>query len=264
MESQKDGIRVLKATRRVLSFTQRLLLTVFTLMFVGHAADAQVLISLVFGDKLNSNKIEFGLDGGISMSELEGLPVSRPRTAFNLGFYFDIKLRDTSWMVHTGVMVKSSFGATKLPVYSLDDPDLDAVFANGSVTRKLGYFNVPVMMKYRFTRRLSVEAGPMVSLINKGTDEFVASVTDDDDLIHTVKIRKQYHPLDFGMIGGVCYRLMKGHGLNLGVRYYFGLTDIEIDDSGPDVFNRAFYAYIGIPIGISKKARKAAQSTSDP
>lgn len=232
----------------------------FALLLVTHFAHGQVLISLVFGDKLNSNKIEFGLDGGISMSDLQGLPVSRPRTAFNLGFYFDIKLRDTAWMIHTGVMVKSSFGARKLPVYDLDDPDLNIVFANGSVTRKLGYFNVPVMMKYRFTRRLSVEAGPMISLINKGEDEFLASVKDDDDLIHTVKIKDQYHPLDFGLIGGLGYRLMKGNGLNLGVRYYFGFTDIEIDDSGPDVFNRSFYAYVGLPIGISKKNRKASQA----
>ena len=234
--------------------------TAFFILLAAHSAHAQVLISIVFGDKLNSNKVDFGLDGGLSISELEGLPVSRARPSLNLGFYFDIKLRDTSWMIHSGVMVKSSFGARKLPVYSLDDPGLDAVFSNGSVTRKLNYFNVPVMIKRRFTRRLLAEVGPMVSLLNKGVDEFINSVADDDDLIHTVKIKKQYHPLDFGFIGGVCYRMMKGNGLNVGVRYYFGLTDVEIDDSGPDLFNRSFYAYVGIPIGVSKKKRKADQN----
>jgi hypothetical protein len=229
---------------------------VFLSILVPHTAHAQVLISLVFGDALNSSKVEFGLDGGLSLSDLQGLPVSKARPALNLGFYFDIKLRDSAWMFHTGVMVKSAFGARNVPVYSLNDPELDAEFANGSVTRRLSYFNVPFMMKYRFTRRLFVEAGPMISLINKGVDEFVASVTDDDDLIHTVKIKKQYHPLDFGFIGGFGYRLMKGHGLNLGVRYYFGLTDIEIDDSHPDVFNRSFYAYVGLPIGVSAKKKK--------
>src|SRR6187551_513898 len=112
------------------------------IVLIAHAALAQVLISIVFGDKLNSNKVEFGLDGGLSMSDLEGLPVGKARRALNLGFYFDIKLRDTLWMIHSGVMVKSSFGARKLPVYSLDDPELNAVFVDGSVTRKLNYFNV--------------------------------------------------------------------------------------------------------------------------
>ncbi|MGC3943345.1 MAG: porin family protein [Chryseolinea sp.] len=258
MEGQKSLFETPTQPLQIMSISKRHVIALLSFFLLAQAAHGQVLISLVFGDKLNSNKIEFGLDGGVSVSDLSGVPSSKARTAFNLGFYFDIKLRDTSWMVHTGVMVKSSFGVRDLPVYSLGDPNLDAVFANGSVIRKLAYFNVPVMMKYKITRRLSVEAGPMISLINKGVDEFVASVANDDDLIHTVKIRKQYHPLDFGLIGGVCYRLLKGHGLNLGVRYYFGLTDIEIDDSGPDVFNRAFYAYVGIPIGISKKARKAA------
>src|SRR6478736_401464 len=91
---------------------RRLICVVFFLfMLAAHVTHGQVLISLVFGDKLNSNKVEFGLDGGVSVSQLSGLPASKPRTAFNLGFYFDIKLRDTSWMIHTGVMVKSSFGA---------------------------------------------------------------------------------------------------------------------------------------------------------
>jgi hypothetical protein len=29
-----------------------------------HAANSQVIIALVFGDALNTGKIEFGLDGG--------------------------------------------------------------------------------------------------------------------------------------------------------------------------------------------------------
>lgn len=231
-------------------------LAVICLCAVPVRSSGQVLISIVFGDKLNSSKVEFGLDGGMSFSDLQGLPVSKVRPAFNLGFYFDIKLRDTSWMVHTGVMVKSSFGARDLPVYDLNNPELNNVFSNGAVIRRLGYFNVPVTMRYRFTKRMSLEAGPMFGLINNGVDEFTASVADDDDLIHTVKIRDQYHPLDFGLIAGVGYRLMKGNGLNLGVRYYFGFVDVEIDDSGPDVFNRSFYVYAGIPIGVSSKKKK--------
>ena len=119
MDSHKEVIRIPISPPPPLSSPKWSVVAVLVLMLVSHTSGAQVLISLVFGDKLNSNKIEFGLDGGISMSNLEGLPISKPRTAFNLGFYFDIKLRDTSWMVHTGVMVKSSFGARKLPVYSL-------------------------------------------------------------------------------------------------------------------------------------------------
>lgn len=227
------------------------------ILILSFPTRGQVLISIVFGDKLNSSKIEFGLDGGLSLSELSGLPVSQTRAALNLGFYFDFKMRDTLWMIHTGVMVKSSFGARGIPVYALDNTALDAAFAGGSVKRRLSYFNVPVMIKRRLPGRLFVEAGPMIGLMNKGVDEFVASISSDDDLVHSVKIRSQYHPLDFGFIAGLGVRLLKGNGLNIGVRYYLGLTDIEIDDSREDVYNRSFYAYVGLPIGVSSKKKNS-------
>src|SRR5688572_5957460 len=112
-------------------------------------SQGQVLISLLLGDKLNSGQVEFGLDGGVGFVDIHGVSPSSSNATFNLGFYFDIKLKKPSWMVHTGVMVKSAMGAEDLSVYPLNDPDLDNVFAGGSVTRKLNYFNVPFAIKYK-------------------------------------------------------------------------------------------------------------------
>lgn len=42
------------------------------LLLVINSGFSQVLISLVFGDKLNSGNIEFGLDGGWSGSGFRG------------------------------------------------------------------------------------------------------------------------------------------------------------------------------------------------
>lgn len=55
------------------------------------SARSQVLISLIFGDKLNSPFLEFGLDGGMNFSEISGLESSGTNVGFNLGFYFDIR-----------------------------------------------------------------------------------------------------------------------------------------------------------------------------
>ena len=96
-------------------------------------ANSQILISILLGDKLNTGKIEFGLDGGLNWSNIHGLPEANSLTGFNLGFYFDIKLKNPAWMVNTGVIVKSPLGADDLPVYSLNDPHLDSVFVGGSV-----------------------------------------------------------------------------------------------------------------------------------
>jgi hypothetical protein len=216
-------------------------------------SDGQVLISLLLGDKLNTGKIEFGLDGGLSLSNLQGSDPSSSRRAFNLGFYFDIKLKDPSWIFHTGVMVKSTMGAEDIPVYSLNNPDLDNAFVDGSVIRKLRYFNVPAMIKYKWKNNFFVEAGPMFGLMNNSTDEFVSTIEKKDDLSYKLKIKDRYHPLDAGLIAGIGYRLLKGNGLNLAIRYYYGLVDITIDDTTPSQYNRSLYFAIGIPIGVGEK-----------
>jgi len=88
------------------------------------------LISILLGDKLNSGKIEFGLDGGLSLSSLEGVDPSKSHSDFNLGFYFDFKMNNPSWMINTGVRVKSTMGANDLAVYSLDNSVLDSALAD--------------------------------------------------------------------------------------------------------------------------------------
>ena len=228
-------------------------LLLVALLFSGYPGHSQVIISLIFGDKLNSDKIEFGLDGGLNWSTLKGLPDANSMIGFNLGFYFDFKLKNPNWMVNTGVIVKSPMGAEGLPVYSLDDAGLDSAFAGGTVKRKIRYFNVPVMMKYQFKNHLYAKAGIQLGLRAKAFDEFINTVKDKEDLNYTLKTRDNYHPLDAGLAFGLGYRLMKGNGMNLGVQYYLGLIDVVIDDTSPNQYNRSFYLTAGIPIGKGKK-----------
>lgn len=229
--------------------TRILLLSI--LLISARLAHGQILISLVLGDKLNSGKMEFGLDGGANFSTLPGVSGSTSTTRFHLGFYFDIKTK-TNWLLHTGVIVKSPMGAEGITPYSLNNVDLDNAFASGSVARNLRYFNVPVMMKYRFKNHFYAEGGVMLGLMHKAFDKFENEINDPEDLTYTLNIKDHFHPLDAGPVVGIGYRLMGGNGMNLGVRYYYGLVDITIDDSGADVYNRSLYLAVGIPIGAGK------------
>lgn len=237
-------------------------LLIVPLFLIGSLMPArgQVLISLLLGDKLNSGKIEFGLDGGINYPDLRGLDNSDMKGTFNLGFYFDFKMKNPQWMFHTGVIVKSTMGAASLPTYSLNDPNLDNAFAEGEVRRKINYFNVPFAMKYQFKNNFYVEGGVMPALRAKAFDVFTADVKDKEDLEYKLNISDEFHRLDFGLVGGLGYRLMGGNGMNLTVRYYYGLVDITIDDSTPDQFNTSLYLAVGIPIGAGKaKERREAE-----
>lgn len=233
-------------------------LLILVVLLLGHTANAQVIISLLFGEALNTGRVEFGLDGGVNLASVEGIGGAKSLTAWNLGFYFDIKLNNPSWMIHTGVIVKSTLGAENLPLYSLSDANLDNAFSGGSVTAKLQYFTVPILLKYRFRNNFSVEGGVAPGLLHKASDEFTNTVQ-EEDLRYKRNVRDAYHPLDAGIMIGAGYRLLGGDGINLGVRYYYGLVDTFIDDSTPNRYNRSLYFTVGIPIGAGKDSEGAKQ-----
>ena len=227
----------------------KVFLIAMSFLFCTTASNAQVLISLIFGDELNTGNIEFGLDGGLNWTNINGIDQADYLMGWNLGFYFDIKLSDL-WMLNTGVVVKGNMGAEDIAVYSLNDPELDNLFSNGgSVTRKLNYFSVPIMIKYKFENNIYVKAGVQLGLMYNGYDTFIKSVNEEDDLQHEVNIKDQYHPLDAGLAFGLGYRLMGGNGMNIGLQYYYGLIDVRIDDSSASELNQAIYLNVGIPIG---------------
>ena len=231
-------------------------LFVITLLFCMQSVNSQVLISLVFGDKLNSPKIEFGLEGGANFSTISNLESAKNRTDFNLGFYFDFMLKNPAWAINTGVIVKSSLGANGLPVYSLNNVELDNAFEGGHVDRKINYFNVPIMIKYKFDNNIYVKAGTQLGLLSKANDEFKNDY-DGNDLVYKNNIRDKIHVIDAGLAIGAGYRLMGGNGMNLGINYYYGLVPVMKGDASPNQYHRSFYVTAGIPIGKGKAEKKA-------
>src|SRR4051812_18176777 len=186
-------------------------LLIVVLLLCIQSVNSQVLISLVFGDALNSPKVEFGLEGGANFSAISNLEGANYRTDFNLGFYFDFLLKNPSWAINTGVIVKSSMGANGLAVYSLNDEKLDNAFAGGYVDRKINYFNVPIMLKYKFDNNIYIKAGTQLGLLSTAYDEFKNDY-EGENLEYKNKIRDQIHVIDAGLAIGTGYRLMKGNG----------------------------------------------------
>jgi hypothetical protein len=60
----------------------------FLLLLTIKLGNSQILISLLLGDKLNSPNVEFGMDGGLSLTNDLGSEKSTYLRTFNLGFYF--------------------------------------------------------------------------------------------------------------------------------------------------------------------------------
>ena len=230
-------------------------LAIFCFLIFAYTANSQVLISLLLGDKLNSDKLEFGLDGGVNWLNMTNTPDAKPMFDWNLGFYFDFKMNQHLF-IHTGVIVKSRMGTSGIKPYSLDNPHLDSLFVGGTVDRKINYFNVPVLLRYRFVNYLHAEAGIQLGLRYTGYDFFVQEIYNKKDLEFVNDIKDNYTRLDAGGVAGLGYKLKQGNGMTIYARYYYGFVDVDKVLSG-NQNNTSIYLGVCIPIGKNKAEAKA-------
>jgi hypothetical protein len=117
-------------------------LFIAALLLFAATANSQVLISLVFGDVLNTDKVEFGLSGGMNRSNIYSISEAEAMNNFDLGFYFHVLLKNSSY-ISTGVHVKSNVGATGMTPYPIGNHSVDSINESGTLTRKIPGFTCP-------------------------------------------------------------------------------------------------------------------------
>ncbi len=230
---------------------KNLLISVFLIFSIG--MQSQILITLLFGDKLNSEGLEFGLEGGMSYSAITGLESNNKESNFFLGFYFDILLKN-QWSLETGVMVKSTLGNDDLTENDLDflgvsiyDDETEGVYS-----QKSGYFIVPALIKYKFKNHIYVEAGPQFGLLTKGWVEYNFDIDGKSGRIKETNT-DMMNRFDMGITTGAGFRLLQGLGWTVGVKYYYGFVDVYKDKSGSK--NSSLFLKMNIPIGLSEKSK---------
>jgi len=227
---------------------------------LSNVAAGQVIIALLFGEKLNTGKVEFGLVGGPTFTSISNIE-SDKRTGFNLGLYFNIR-PDKKFFLHVEGTAKGAFGAKGIIPYSVGNDTLDHLFASGSVERKIKAFGLPVTGRYALTPKFFVDAGIQANMMLSAKDMFKAKV-DDNELEYTVKISDQVTLLDFGLLGGLHYKFSKERrSMGIGLRYFRGLTDILKPTHGTQE-NVAWQLVISIPVGTGKAANSADKQSSN-
>ncbi len=222
---------------------------IFLLMLAGYNAQSQVLISLLFGDKLNSDGLEFGLEGGVNFSDISGLEANQKLAAFNLGFYFDIRLKGP-WYLYTGVAIKSKVGTNNLSENDLDFLQVDVYPETGSYSQAVKNFVVPVLVRYKLKSRIYFEAGSQVSMAYKSWVEFQSDVDDKDARIRQYN-KDAINRFDVGVEAGLGYTLSDKMGMTFGLKYYHGFVDVYKERTGTK--NSSIIIKLNIPIGAGKK-----------
>ena len=234
-----------------------LVLIIFFLITV--TSHAQVLISIIFGDKLNTDKMTFGLTLGSAWNSLTDYATVDAQANFNLGLFLTFKLKQRLFL-QFDALAKYKLGAKGLPVYTLGDATLDTIYQHGSLKRSISYLGLNTSLQYRIWKYLNVEAGPNVTLRTKAKDIFEAGHELGEQFFEK-DMKEATTRFDFGVTTGISWQFSKGKGLKLGVRYYWGLVDLYPADAGTNA-GRSLQVNLYIQIGGKKQAKNSSDSNS--
>jgi hypothetical protein len=230
------------------------ILLLFSLVFFSYQAQSQILISLLFGDKLNSPDLEFGLEGGFSFAQIQGLDANERLGGLNLGLYFDIRVKNNFW-VYTGLLLKNTQGVNGLSSEDLSLLGTNEYIVEGDYSQILSYFILPAFAKYKFESHIYLEAGPQFGYLREAHVKYTSEQENVSALLEEDN-QSDLNSFDFGLTAGAGYTLLKGKGVSIGARYYYGLTDVYKEVSGTN--NSHFYLKVNIPIGAAKKETPSA------
>ncbi|TDQ19688.1 outer membrane protein with beta-barrel domain [Algoriphagus boseongensis] len=227
-----------------------LLILVFGLgMTFPLVGNSQVLMSLIFGDKLNSEDNLFGIHLNESLNTISNFEPSQSTSSFNLGLFFSKRMND-KWMLNLEMLAKYRRGANEIPAYSLGDENLDQLFQNTSVTREINYLSLPLSARYFLGERFFLEAGPQISLRTGAKDIFESS-EDKDILSYKKDIRDQVNRWDFGYLTGIGFMIGKDQVNTLGIRHHESWSDVLIEEPGKQT-NSQWALFVNLPIGRGK------------
>lgn len=163
---------------------------------------------------VNAQEIKFGAKGGLNFASISGDNTKGidAVTSFNFGVLSEIPISDK--FSFQPELMYSGQG------YSFNDN-----------TIALSYLNIPLMGKYYLTKGLSIEAGPQIGFLLSAKNE-------------KTDVKDSFNTFDFGVNLGLGYKL--DNGLNFGVRYNLGLTDINnLDNSSIENKNGVFQISVG-------------------
>lgn len=235
-------------------------LLLILLLSVSVTAKSQLVIALLFGDKLYTPKTELGLNVGANISNVSNVDNTKYVNQLGLGLYFKWKFQER-WQFQPEFYFRYPQGGKKLPPYSLADPDLNPVTENSTIIRKSQYFSLPLLINYRIWDELRFSIGPQFSFMTSNEDIFFLTLETGEEVYIRRKGHENLNRFDVGGTTGLSYTLRQGKGVTLAARYHHGFIEPDPDISGGSNLNFNFNFYVGIPIGVGKE--KVGELSSD-
>jgi hypothetical protein len=217
------------------------------LALAARPASGQVLIGMLAGGALSSERFNIGFDIGMSFSTLTGLGDAERKTAALFGLFADWRFSER---LHLGVglIPISGAGAAGLAPRPIGDPALDSLVAGGTMTRSLGTVDIPVVLRFA-PKPLTgprIGVGGQLSFVTGATDRYEATGPTGVPVVIEEDIGDRIAGVDAGLALDLEWRWSL---LAIGVRYYHGLTDLGLGAGGAPSHSRVLSGSGRIPLG---------------
>ncbi|MFT3737483.1 MAG: porin family protein [Breznakibacter sp.] len=174
---------------------------------------------------------KFGIKAGLNLSNLKGEDESMDaRVAPLFGAFAEFGISDK--LAFHPELVYSMEGAKDK--YSEVEAGYDY---SSEETIKLGYLNVPLLLKYKIGSGISVLAGPQVGFLLDAKSKWELS-EDGENTSGTEDIKEYLKSTNFGLSFGAGWECEKGIGID--ARYNLGLSNIYDGEGDGEMKTKGF------------------------
>lgn len=181
----------------------------------------------------SAQKIQYGLTGALNLSNVSGAGMStRYQTGFEAGVFAAISVYN-----NLGIQPELLYNFLKasrtddFSTYYVDQSRLSSI-----PTFNLAYFSIPVLVTYRLSQKLRVNAGPQYNIL----------VYSNENLLYYKRALKNN---DFGIRGGA--QFAPSPAFNLFVSYYYGIANINAINNGDNDYTwRNRKVQIGVNVAV--------------
>ncbi len=223
-----------------------LVLSIF--MLFTYAAQSQLLIALLFGDKLNSEKLGFGLNAGVNVPFTHEIDNSKTWPSLELGLFFDVRVHD-NFIFRPEIYFNRVYKISGLSPYNVADFTLDDL-SEYKLQRQISSMGIGAISSTRVFKYLYFDFGLDGMLLTKAVDKFyIKEDVNSIELNHN--FTKKVNRIDFGINAGFSYRLHQGKGVTITGRYRYAFG--QYDYALPTHNLSGFYFTAGIPIKGQEK-----------
>lgn len=165
----------------------------------------------------SQSNVKYGLGGGMGMSNL--IPKAFGSNFNDLPIFNHDPIMSYNLNAYIGIRPNEKFGLSFEPGYSRRGGKIGLLpgIISGNVSWQMEYIQLPALLDFYVTDRISVSAGPELSWRVDSNADYLGLISDNLD-----------HKFSAGMLAGIQFELHEN--IDVGVRYHRALTPVASID----------------------------------